>query len=74
MKETVSKDYCPTDNLLQVLGHVLLPKFAKCSLSLSSELCHSISVSVEQVLALCPNQALLLGNAMAYTLRKNSEG
>jgi len=34
MKETVSKDYYPTDNLLQFPWQVLLPKFAKRSLSL----------------------------------------
>ena len=34
MKEAVSKDYCPNDNLLQVICHALLPKYAKYSLSL----------------------------------------
>jgi len=42
------------------------------TLSLWSELCHTISVSVEYILALCPHQALLLGNARVYTLGKNS--
>jgi hypothetical protein len=38
-----------------------------------SEFCHPVSFSMEPFLPLCPNQALLLQNAMLYRLENNLE-
>jgi hypothetical protein len=73
MKEAVSEDYCPTDKSPSASLPCMSSKVCKAH-SLWSEFCHTSSFSMESVLQLCPNQAVLLENALLYTLGKNFDG
>jgi len=73
MKENVSENYCPTDKPPSDSFSYTF-SWAHKAHSLWSEFCHTISFSMESVLPLYPNQALLLEKAVLYSLGKNSEG
>ena len=74
MREIVASIIGRLTNLHRPLYHVRRPEFAKHSLSLWPEFCHTSSCSMKSLLRLCPNRAVWLEYALPYAMVKNLAG